>query len=260
MNKKTLTVIIPSRAQACRNIFLERAERSIRNQSIINDLDLTVLVGLDAGDVLDAGLVAMLGIGSVESHGASQAAALNAAIRTVNSEYVAFLEDDDEWLPHYLAVALQTMTMAAFVSSTQLEFDENNKVLRINDFPTPSGWLMSTAALKSIGEFNENYRFHLDNEWLGRLCEAGLARVHLVEATAPVDINYMQQVRPWLANVVKNSSARTKIVRHDGYIPLVRRLRHSMSGMQQIALDSALGEISKHEKKLLTERFGRVPW
>jgi hypothetical protein len=62
---------------------------------------------------------------------------------------------------------------------------------------------MPASTMRAVGEFNEGYRWHLDNEWLGRLAEKKIVRIHLVEATAPVDYQLMAQVRPWLANVIK---------------------------------------------------------
>ena len=72
------------------------------------------------------------------------------------------------------------------VSSTQLERNPDGSVVRVNDYATPSGWLLSNATLKQIGSFDASYRFHLDSEWLGRAAESGVRRFHLVEATAPI--------------------------------------------------------------------------
>lgn len=195
-NKIRLTVIIPSRKQEKQLEFIERAVKSVRSQSIASDFEIIFLVGVDKGCNLDAAFQTRLNITCVESQKCSQAAALNAGIREVQGGYVAFLEDDDEWLPDYLDVAMQAIANCDFVSSTQVEFNENDVLIRINDFPTPSGWLMPSSTLELIGEFNEEYQFHLDNEWLGRLSEAKLKRIHMVESTAPVDPAHIQQVRP----------------------------------------------------------------
>ena len=72
----------------------------------------------------------------------SGSAAVNAAAATATGDYVAFLEDDDVWDPDHLEVSLRTLEHAAFVSGTQLEVDDEGTVVRINDFPTPTGWVM----------------------------------------------------------------------------------------------------------------------
>lgn len=257
-NKIRLTVIIPSRKQEKQLEFIERAVKSVRGQSIASNFEIIFLVGLDKKCHLDADFQARLNVTCVESQKYSQAAALNAGIRKVQGGYVAFLEDDDEWLPDYLEVAMQAIKHCDFVSSTQVEFNENDVLIRINDFPTPSGWLMPSSTLELIGEFNEEYQFHLDNEWLGRLSEAKLKRIHMVESTAPVDLAHIQQVRPWLANVLAAGFCITG--RHQSPYPLVKRLIHSQSGMAQIASREDLQKISKEEQGRLVNRFGKIPW
>ena len=263
MKKRSLTVIIPSRSQPRQAQFLERAAASIRAQTAISNFDLAILIGVDKGEAagLQGGIARSLNLNVIESRGRSQAAALNAVIRCADSEFVAFLEDDDLWHPHYLEFAETALTSGtAFVSSTQVEFDESDTLLRINDFPTPSGWIMPLSTLRKVGEFNEEYRFHLDNEWLGRLSETKLSRVHLVEATAPLDPRQIAQVRPWLFNVIQWGGGFTRLGRHALPYPLIRRLVHSESGMGQISTNASYQEISKKECSQLQSRFGRMPW
>lgn len=235
---------------------------SIRAQSAAAEFDVTVILGIDPGErARMAPLAERLGVRLAESPAASQSAALNAALREADSEYVSFLEDDDTWHPHYLEAAHRALSLGAdFVSSTQLEIDENEVTLRINDFPTPSGWTLTRATLAAVGGFDESYRFHLDNEWLGRLGDSGARRLHLVESTAPVEIQYLSQVRPWLLNVIQLSGGHCRLARHDSAIPLVRRLVHSASGMARIARDPQLTQVSRGEIARLQARFGRIPW
>lgn len=256
----SLSIIIPSRTQERQVAFLERAVASVRQQTVASRFRLTFLVGLDQGQALGEAVCTRLGIVGVSGHGASQAAALNAALREANGDFVAFLEDDDEWMPQYLEFASQAAAMAGFVSSTQMEFDEKQELLRINDFPTPSGWFMPMATLQKVGEFNEAFRFHLDNEWLGRLAEAAVPRLHLAEATAPVHQQHMRMVRPWLDDVINRSNKMCRVARHPSPYPLVKRLVHSQSGMARIAAQPSLQNISQKECAELTQRFGRIPW
>jgi glycosyltransferase involved in cell wall biosynthesis len=258
--KKSITVIIPSRTGPQQRQFLSRAVRSIQQQSVFDQYQFVILVGIDKGAEPEAELESELGLKFVESYASSQAAALNGAIRKVDSDFIAFLEDDDQWYPHYLGNAMRCLEMTSFVSSNQVEFDEHGDLLRINDFATPSGWMMPQATLSKVGEFSDEYRFHLDNEWLGRLSEAGIPRLHMVEATAPVRADLVRAVRPWLANVVTLSGGHCRLARHSQPVPLVRRLVHSGSGMARISKDEKLKAISTQEHQKMMVRFGRTPW
>lgn len=257
---KKLSIIIPSRKQDDQEIFIERAVTSVRKQNNVNNFEIKFLIGVDKDCSLDTKFLNKLQVTCVESSGKSQAAALNAAIRSLSREegFVAFLEDDDQWLQSYLDYASSLIKMCDFISSTQIEFNENNEVIRINDFPTPSGWFMPITTLLKIGEFNEQYRFHLDNEWLGRLSRSGLRRIHMIESTAPIDKKYIKANRPWLFNLLKNSTS--QLARHQSPYPLVRRLIHSKSGMSQISNNKDANIASKDELKKLIEDFGNIPW
>lgn len=258
MQKKTsLYVIIASRTQPQQQFFLQRAIHSIYEQAVAKHFDIQILVGVDQGSHLNLSQWSAKSIICVHSEGRSQACALNAAIKRVGPGYVAFLEDDDTWNSNYLEAASTALERCDFVSSTQLERNEDGQILRINDFPTPSGWLMPTSTLIKVGQFNEAYRFHLDSEWLGRLGEVRLSRIHLAEATAP--ICYMEQVRPLLFNVQNLSAGHCRIERHDSPYPLINRLVHPQSGIAQILADENLQAISMQEQQWLLERFGRLP-
>jgi hypothetical protein len=255
-----LTVIIPSRAQEKQAFFIQRAVQSIRGQTISDRFEITCLIGVDKNCRLSKEFLQTINAECIESTGASQALALNAAIKQVHDGYVAFLEDDDQWMPDYLYFAMMAIKRHQFISSTQSEFDENDTFLRINDFPTPSGWFMHSSTLKLMSGFDESYRFHLDNEWLGRLAEKGLTRLHLVESTAPILEQYINQVRPWLWKVLTLSGGLCALGRHESPFPLIKRLVHSNSGMAQIATNEEFSKISNAECQKLTKSFGRIPW
>ena len=260
MSKRSLSVVIPSRAQPLQAQFLERAVASIRAQTAIADFEIRVFVAVDAGEVPTSDIGERLGLTFVESPGKYAVIALNAAIRRIDSELIAFLEDDDQWFPQYLQISAETLLHGAFVSSTQLEHDENDLILRINDFPCPSGWVLPLSTFHSVGPLDESYRFHWDNEWLGRLAESGLPRLHLVECTAPVDPFLISQSRPWLGNVLQLGGPAVRLARHPSPYPLVRRLVHSNSGIKRIAANRELKAISDAENQALGQRFGRTPW
>jgi glycosyltransferase involved in cell wall biosynthesis len=256
MTAKAVSVIIPSRLEGC---HLGRAIRSVLAQEEIDQADIQIIVGVDDGHgVLFKNRYPDLEM--AESRGHSQAAALNAAIQQACGEYLAFLEDDDVWERNFLRTALTLLDEVAFVSSNQLEVNVLGSVQQINDFPTPSGWILRRKIFDTVGPFDETYRWHIDNEWLGRLGEVDITRVHLVELTAPIAPHLMRQLRPKLANVVSFGRPRPRIIRHEYTVPMISRLVHSGSGMHRIAHDPALKAESNNEKARIRERFGRIPW
>lgn len=264
---KRIGVVIPSRLQrrggadGSGQLFISSAIKSIRAQKAGPEaLEFRIYVGIDSGTLIPGEFAHDRDVSFTESAGRSQASALNAAARMVDADYVAFLEDDDTWTPHFIEAALAALTACDFTSSTQLEFSPDGAVLRINDFPTPSGWLMTRATFEKVGLFTEEYRWHIDNEWLGRLAEADVSRAHLIEATAPLELRLASQIRPWLANCLRLGGPRIRLARHSHLRPLVNRLVHPGSCMVQIASDPKTRKESLAARKMLQERFGRMPW
>ncbi|WP_245450976.1 glycosyltransferase family A protein [Methylobacterium brachiatum] len=259
-------MIIPSRLQQTgpNAYLLERAIASALAQTVVAEgqISLNFIVGIDAGTNIPPRLAGRSDIVWASSEAASQVGALNAAIDAAGTrfDYIAFLEDDDRWDPQYLALSLAALDGYGFVSTTQLEVDEHGQIVRINDFPTPSGWIMPFDTLRRVGRFDPAMRWHLDNEWLGRLAESDIKRCHLVDAMAPNSLALAEQVRPWLANVVRFGGSNVEVQRHTMLAPLVIRLVHSRSGTAQIAVDPILRQESQTEYTALIQRYGRIPW
>ena len=251
-----LTIIIPSRTHDKQSKFLKKAVTSILNQTIIKKFDFTILVVLDNGcNTKEIDLKITQNVKFIESGGNTQAAALNAGIKEALGEngFVSILEDDDEWLPEFLFFVRQAVNNFDFVSSNQSQINEEGKFLNVLDFPTPSGWFMPTTTLKRVGKFNESFRWHLDNEWLGRLSETKFRRLHLIESNA-------QRDRPELQKLVDFSLGFSKIGRHTLSAPLIKRTIHPVSGTSQILNDKSKFEDSQREYDLLNTKFGRIPW
>lgn len=256
----SLSVIIPSREQEIQGRLLTQSIGSVQAQNARRWLQIEVLVGIDPEAAPPAMESFDVPVKFINASARSGAAAVNAAAATATGDYVAFLEDDDVWDPDHLEVSLRTLEHAAFVSGTQLEVDDEGTVVRINDFPTPTGWVMRRSTWEQVGPFDTGYRLHHDNEWLGRLGEHGLPRVHLVESTAPLDFYVARQVRPWLANVLDFGGGNVRLERHDAPAPLVRRLVHRDSLMHQISTNAEAKAKSDADYSRMTERYGRIPW
>ena len=185
-----------------------------------------------------------------------EAAAVNAAVAKSRGQYLAFLEDDDRWHPNFLGYVLEAIIDFDFVSSNQLETLPDGPVLRIFDFPTPSGWFMRRELWEQIGDFDTEYRYHCDNDWLGRLTNAEKRRVHLVEAGAPRVIEETRAERPDLDSVRSISV----IGHHAEHVPLVTRTVNPGSGMTSIRTTSHAASQSRQECARLTDIYGHVPW
>jgi glycosyltransferase involved in cell wall biosynthesis len=257
---KRLSVIIPSRTQPDQSLFLARALKSVQEQTARARVLIDAVIGLDPGAAPPDLPHSDLPVRCTNAAAPSQAAALNAAATLFDVDYLAFLEDDDRWLPAHLAVALECLEQAQFVSTTQLEVDAAGTIIRINDFPTPSGWVMPRSTWERVGAFDPRFRYHLDNEWLGRLGAAAVSRIHSTEATAPAQLTLAAQVRPWLANVVIHGGGQVRLARHNQALPNVVRLVHPGSGMAQIAHEPAKQQASLDEIARLQAKYGRLPW
>lgn len=262
-----ISVIIPSRLGSvdrgpfAGRAFVERALDSVVRQTVLgNGTTIDAIVAVDPGQ--GAAARGLLGARArvVESQRAGQAEALNAALAQTDGSHVAFLEDDDQWSPDFLAHALDALPGHAFASSTQLLVDSAGAIVRVMDFATPSGWLMPRTTLERVGSFDPGYRWHLDNDWLGRLGEAALPRVHLVEATAPLVQAHVADCRVELDCLLRFGGPAVTLRRHASPWPLVLRAAHAGSGMAMIAADEAKLAESRAEYARLRARYGHVPW
>lgn len=266
MTSARVSVVIPSRLKGPSTEpgspwFVERALNCLREQTALKQgAQLQAIVAVDAG--MGEAATARLGTRVViaESTTRSQAAALNAGLRAAGGDFIAFLEDDDLWSPDYLALALETLQSCDFVSSTQLDMSVDGEVQRISDFPTPSGWVMKRSTYQTVGGFDETHRWHLDSEWLGRLGDSGLPRVHLLEATAPLKQEWIEPSRQQLADLMEACGGNLQLRRHASPWPMVVRTLHPNSGMAQISADPVKAAESRAEYERLMARFGRLPW
>jgi glycosyltransferase involved in cell wall biosynthesis len=139
--KPTVTVIIPTFNRAS---VVGRAIRSVLVQTC-QDWELIVV---DDGSTDGT----EQGVRSFSDHrikyirherNRGGAAARNTGIRCARGEYVAFLDDDDEWLPEKLEKELEVFRNSdpevGLVYSGMIVLDEGGNVLKVG-MPTESGW------------------------------------------------------------------------------------------------------------------------
>jgi hypothetical protein len=244
-----VSVILASRLQVRSAVgptclWLERALRSVRRQSVATSVALEIVVGLDPDAALPAHLYEVMATNAPRR---GQAAALNAAVAASSGEMLAFLEDDDYWEARRLEYGLNAREGYDLVTSNQREVNEDGGFIGINDYPTPSGWLLTRAAWQRVGGFSEEYTF-VDSEWLGRANAAGLKRLHLVEAGQPD--------RPGLRNVARHSELSCTAERD----PLVLRTVNPGGVVGTAQSQESARQRHERDTERLVERFGSIPW
>jgi glycosyltransferase involved in cell wall biosynthesis len=255
----SLSIIVPSRTQPKQAAFLRKALDSIRAQTMYGALPIEVLIGLDLGASAPIELAGEPGVRFVEAYARAQVAALNAAIRASTGAFIAILEDDDRWAPPYLALMLELAGQAPLVTTNELEVDEAGMALNISDCATPSAWVFQRTLWEHIGPFDDDHRYHFDCDWLGRVRQSGAARIHIVEAGAPLDTGAIARERPFLDTIVRQNAPNLRLARHDGPRPLVTRMRHSGAGMRMIATQAGPAAQSRSEVQRLIARYGATP-
>lgn len=122
-----------------------------------------------------------------------QSKAFNTGLEHAQGDYVAFLDDDDEWLPHKLAAQVAVLDAApakvAMIHGWRdIVNDRDDRVvasirrtLRGNIYEAmlgletpvpPSSWLMRTGVAKSLG-FDESLHVAKDLDFVARFCSGG---------------------------------------------------------------------------------------
>lgn len=245
-----ISVIVPSRLQAYPAgkeyaLWLERAVASVRQQTVYAQADFEIVVGLDPEARLPHPFG---GVRAVNAARPSQAHAVNAAAAASRGEILAFLEDDDWWQPRRLEYGLDCLPRCDLVTCNQRELQEDGTPAKIIDYATPSGWLMRRETWERMDGMNEDVRFHVDVEYLGRANALGLRRIHLVEAGAGK--------RHGLNRIVSFS----EVVATEEEEPLVMRTVNPEGGMSRIFREKEARSQSMREFRQMWETHGRCPW
>lgn len=259
--RHSIDLICPTRTSTQQKFFLDRMINSVKENSAFDAVDMRFLICLDQDGSISLDYED-INLTIINSDGHSQSKALNAGLKMVKSDFVAIIEDDDQWNTNFLKLVLRAFETQHidFISSNQLEIDMTGKIIRINDFPTPSGWIFKREILEKVGFFSENFKWHLDNDFLGRINKLGISRGHFIEKFAPIDVNLARQVRPWIANIFDSCKGKIKFLRHHYSSPLIIRQVHPESGTFRIDRNKKLKTESQTETKKLTELYGNVPW
>jgi glycosyltransferase involved in cell wall biosynthesis len=112
---------------------------------------------------------------------AGQAAAMNDGVRIATSQYLAFLDADDEWTSQKLALQLAQFANdptleAVFGFAEQIVEREGEAAFSIGTQPArlPSAMLIERSALLRVGPFDSRLRLGMVVEWYARARDAGL--------------------------------------------------------------------------------------
>jgi glycosyltransferase involved in cell wall biosynthesis len=259
-----ISVVIPSRLARMPDgrLWLERALQSVRNQTSVQGHGLEVILGLDSGaSPPDCLLVQHPGLKSANASGSpGQAAALNAALDIVTGDHVAFLEDDDWWVPLHLRQSVEALGEFEFVSSSQRVVDPLGSHIGVLGFATPSGWVLPRALLDKVGAFEGSFRLHLDNDWLGRLNRIVRRRGHFIENTKGDSKAFMAK-RPDLGSLLEQAKpAAVSLLETPGPYTQVVRTQNPEGGLERSRTDPVLKERSRVELAAIEAKYGCVPW
>jgi glycosyltransferase involved in cell wall biosynthesis len=202
-----VSVVIPTHNRAG---IVVRAIDSVLKQTV---RDFELIVVDDASPDQTAAVVeriddARLRLVRLAKNG-GQAHALNVGIATVRGEWVAFLDDDDEWLPNKLELQLARLQADSRATAVycrclaqtaeglrtprarreMAEGDITNALLMRGMAMTPSAYMVKRSALLEVGGLDESWPASADwDVWL-RISQAGH---HFVAVPEPLVIYHTE--------------------------------------------------------------------
>ena len=186
-----VSVVIPTHNRAG---LVVRAIRSVLDQTMA---DLELIIVDDASTDGTAAIVAQVNDARLQfvrlAENGRQSRAMNEGVRRARAEWVAFLDDDDEWLPHKLSAQLARLAEVPNASAvycrcnvqtseglrtaisrpTLPEGDITDALLSRRMLITPSGYMVRRDALIEAGGFDEALFASQDMDLWLRLCQAG---------------------------------------------------------------------------------------
>lgn len=231
-------------------LWLDGAIASVKAQRGFCDRDWDIVVGLSPGQLVPPHIWDHAAVVWADSPGQAAAVNVAASVAILDSDVLLFLEDDDLWHPDKMVTQLAYLDNSSFVSCSQRLLSEDRKtVVGINDYPVPSGWMMTSNLWRRVGGFDEKLHWLVDTEWLGRLNDTRVSRMHLLESA--------ERSSPVSRYVARSS----EVCRCSSFVPLVDRTLNSRGGMAAITGDDAEArEEADREAAEIRGRFGCDPW
>jgi len=190
MRANEISVIIPVYNGA---LHLAEAIETVLAQTVA----AMAIIVVDDGSEDETPQVAARFAGSIhyvrQAHGGA-AQARNVGTHYVDSEYLAFLDSDDTWVPHKLErqlTELRNCEEATMIFGNCIQFPSSEltsdemAALKFDSFATPgitaSALFMRTRDFRAVGQFNAKLRMGEFIEWYARARDKGFATKVLPE-------------------------------------------------------------------------------
>jgi glycosyltransferase involved in cell wall biosynthesis len=183
-----VSVIVPVHAG---ERFLGAALASVAAQTHSNVETIVV----DDGSPDDSARIAVdAGARVIRQEQSGVGAARNAGVAAARGELLAFLDQDDEWLPDRLALGVDhlrerpdvDLVMSRIVpilagDITRPAWLPERWLAEPLDGFVPSTWLVRQLAFQRVGPFDTGYEIACDSDWLARFKDLGLRHLMLDE-------------------------------------------------------------------------------
>lgn len=187
MTARSISVVVPVYNG---ERFLREALESVAAQTMaVHEL---IVVDDGSTDASASVALACAGVTLILQANAGPSAARNTGILRASGDAVAFLDADDLWLPEKLERQVAHLegdvgiVLARHWHRVEPGTEVPPAVQRVIDRDgksggIPSGWLVTRAAIESVGLFDERLRLGEDVDWLARARDAGVVTVELRE-------------------------------------------------------------------------------